>query len=134
MWGIALEIFFCTIIFLLSLVYGTKNISKFDIYCLVAAIATLVIYFLTENALLAVSLVATIDLVGFLPTFRKGWEEPDTETVSTFVLSAFGKVLSIAALENYSLITTLYVVSLLFTNTAFSVMIWLRRNVYDKQK
>lgn len=130
LWGLALGAFFCAVIFILSLKYGTKNISRFDLYCLLAAFATLVIYLLTDNGLLAVSIVALIDFVGFLPTFRKGWEEPETETVSTFALSAFGNVLSIFALENYSLITTLYVGSLLFTNTSFASMIWLRRNVW----
>lgn len=132
MWGLALGAVFCAIIFLLSLKYGTRNITRFDLYCLIGAFVTLAIYLFTNNALLAVSLVAIIDFVGFLPTFRKGWEEPETETVSTFALSAFGNLLSIFALENYSLITTLYVGSLLFTNTTFSILIWLRRTVYKK--
>lgn len=128
LWGLGLGAFFCFVIFLLSLKYGTKNIKKFDLYCLVGAIITLLIYLFTDKPLLAVALVAIIDFVGFLPTFRKGYEEPETETLSTFVLSSIGNILSILALENYTLITTLYVGSLWFTNGSFATMIWLRRN------
>ena len=134
MWGLAIGAVFCAIIFLLSLKYGTTNITRFDLYCLVGAFITLGIYLFTNNGLLAVLLVAIIDFVGFLPTFRKGWEEPETETISTFGLSAFGNLLSVFALENYTFITTLYVGSLLFTNTTFATMIYLRRTIFKKEK
>lgn len=127
LWGLALGAFFCSVIFLLSLRYGTKNITRFDAYCLAAALVTLALYLFTDNGLLAVSLVAVIDFVGFLPTFRKGWEEPYSETLFTFGLSAFGNLLSMFALQEYTLTTVLYVGSLLFTNTTFSLMLWYRR-------
>ncbi len=131
-WGLGLGAFFCGIIFVLSLKYGTKNINRFDLYCLISAFFTLGIYLYSNNALLAVSLVSIIDFIGFLPTFRKGWQEPESETVATFVMSTFGSVLSIFALENYTLITTLYVGSLLLTNSTFVLMIWTRRTIFKK--
>lgn len=131
-WGLAVGSFFCFAIFLLSFKYGTKNISRFDLYCLAAAIVAMGVYFILENALLAVILVSIIDFVGFMPSFRKGFQEPYTETISTFALSSFGNVLSFAALENYSLISTLYIASLIFTNGSFALMLYFRRKFLNK--
>jgi hypothetical protein len=127
-WPLIFGAFLCFVVFLLSINYGTKNVSKFDLYCLVAAIITLLSYLLLDNALLAVIMVSIIDFVGFLPTFRKGFEEPYTETVSTFMLSAFGNLTGLIALQNYSWEAVLYMGSLLFTNSTFSAMILYRRN------
>ena len=78
--------------------------------------------------------MALVDFVGFLPTFRKGFEEPFTETASTFVMSAVANGLSIIALQNYSVTTVLYIGSLFFTNSSFATMILVRRIFLKNQK
>jgi hypothetical protein len=69
----------------LSFKYGTKNISKFDIFCLIASLFAIIVYVNINNPVWVIIVVATIDFVGFLPTFRKGFQEPFFETPSTFV-------------------------------------------------
>ena len=131
-WALAIGAMFCFVIFLLSFKYGTKNITKFDIACLLASFCAIAIYFFIANPVWAIITVALIDFVGFLPTFRKGYEEPFTETTSTFILSATANALSIIALQNYNLTTVLYLASLLITNSSFSIMILLRRGALKK--
>lgn len=131
-WALAVGAFFCFTIFLLSFKYGTKNISKFDLTCLVASLFAIAIYIFIENPIYAIISVALIDFVGFLPTFRKGFEEPFTETTSTFILSAIANLLSILALQNYTVTTVLYIASLLFTNSSFATMILIRRKTLGK--
>jgi len=131
-WALAIGAVFCFSIFLLSFKYGTRNISKFDTFCLIASICTIIIYFAIENPVWAIIAVAIVDFVGFLPTFRKGFEEPDTETVSTFVMSATANVLSLIALQNYNVTTVFYIASLFFTNSSFAIMILLRRRLLKK--
>ncbi len=128
-WALAIGAVFCFSIFLLSFKYGTKNISKFDIGCLVASLGAIIIYFLISNPIWAIIVVASIDFVGFLPTFRKGYEEPFTETPSTFVMSATANIFSLLALQNYNVTTVLYIASLLITNSLFAVMILWRRGI-----
>lgn len=126
-WALAVGATFCFLIFLLSFKYGTKNISRFDIACLLASFCALVVYLFIANPVWAIIAVALIDFVGFLPTFRKGYEEPFTETLSTFVLSAIANCLSLVAVQNYNVTTVLYLVSLLLTNSSFAIMIASRR-------
>lgn len=132
-WALGVGALFCFTIFLFSFKYGTKNISKFDLLCLIASICAIVIYLFIENPVYAIVAVALIDFVGFLPTFRKGFEEPFTETVSTFILSALANVLSILALQNYTVTTVLYIASLFFTNSSFATMILVRRKILQKK-
>jgi len=131
-WALAIGAVFCFSIFLLSFKYGTRNISKFDTFCLIASVCTIIIYLAIENPVWAIIAVAIVDFVGFLPTFRKGFEEPDTETVSTFVMSATANVLSLIALQNYNVTTVFYIASLFFTNSSFAIMILLRRRLLKK--
>ena len=131
-WALGVGAFFCFAIFLLSFKYGTKNISKFDLICLFASLGAIVIYFSIENPIWAIVAVSLIDFVGFLPTFRKGYEEPFTETASTFLMSGTANVLSLIALQNYNVTTVLYIASLFFTNISFVIMILLRRKLLKK--
>jgi len=131
-WALAIGAFFCFTIFLLSFKYGTKNISKFDIFCLIASLFAILIYINIKNPVWAIIVVATIDFVGFLPTFRKGFQEPFSETPSTFAMSAMANFLSLLALQNYSLTTVLYIASLFVTNSSFATMIYLRKNIVKK--
>lgn len=128
-WALSVGALFCFIIFLLSFKFGTKNISIFDLACLIASLCAIAIYLSIENPIYAIISVTLIDFVGFLPTFRKGYEEPFTETTSTFILSAIANALSILALQNYTVTTILYIASLFFTNSSFAIMILLRRRI-----
>lgn len=130
-WALAIGAVFCFSIFLLSFKYGTKNISKFDVGCLVASLGAIVIYFSISNPVWAIIVVALVDFVGFLPTFRKGYEEPFTETTSAFIMSATANALSLIALQNYNVTTVLYIASLLLTNSSFAAMILWRRKILN---
>ena len=131
-WALGVGAFFCFAIFLLSFKYGTKNISRFDLVCLIAAIGAIGIYLFIDNPLWATIVVATVDFIGFLPTFRKGFQEPFSETASTFILSGTSNLLSLIALQNYSVTTVLYIGSLFFTNLSFATMVLLRRRFLKK--
>jgi hypothetical protein len=133
-WALAIGAVFCFTIFLLSFKYGTKNISQFDVACLVASLGAIGIYFFITESIWAIIAVAIIDFVGFLPTFRKGFQEPFSETISTFIMSATANVLSLIALQNYNLTTVLYIASLLVTNSSFAIMILLRRKILNVPK
>lgn len=131
-WALAVGALFCFTIFLLSFKYGTRNISRFDLVCLIAAVGAIGIYLYIDNPVWATIVVAVVDFVGFLPTFRKGFQEPFSETTSTFMLSAMANALSFTALQNYSVTTVLYIASLFFTNLSFATMILIRRGVLKK--
>ena len=119
--------FFCAFIFLLSLKYGTKNITTFDTACLIGALAAIAVYAFLHNPVLSVILITIIDFVGFLPTLRKAYSEPYSETLSLFVLGVIWSTFNIVAISTYSITTTLYPSCILFANMVCCCVLWARR-------
>lgn len=118
----------CGSIFILSFKYGTKNITLFDTICLIGALFALTFYIFLHDPLVSIILVSLIDFIGFVPTFRKSYVEPKTETSSTYLISAISSILAIGALLNYSFITLLYPITLILTDmTCWSIIIFRRR-------
>ena len=114
-------------VFLLSFKYGTKNITWFDTVCLIGALVTTVIYLLQKDPLVAAILITIIDFIAFWPTYRKGYTEPHSETISTYLLSAISLSFALLAIINYSWVTTLYVGSLVVTNSGIVGILLIRR-------
>lgn len=130
--------FFCGLVCALSLKYGTKNITVFDTICLVGALASIVVYVFLHQPLISVILISAIDFMGFLPTLRKVYHEPYTETISMFALFTLSGVFSVIAMSEYSIITLFYPCTLMVINTMAVVMIWMRRkqspsNLHEKE-
>jgi len=125
--GIAVGAIFCLLIFFLSLRYGTKNVTKTDTLLFVASLGAIFIWIFTKNAIYSVILISIIDFAAFIPTIRKGYEEPMTETISTYFIAALSNIFALMALSIYSLTTALYLSTLVFTNSLFVVILLYRR-------
>lgn len=98
----------CGFIFLLSLKRGFKGVTRFDTVCLFGALVALVAYLFFHDPLVSIIFATLTDIIGFLPTFRKAYREPRTETASTHLLSAASGMFAIAAIANFTLTTSLY--------------------------
>ena len=125
--SLAIGAVLCGFIFLLSLHYGTRDIKIFDTVCLIAALGVLGIYIFLRDPLFSIIAVATIDFIGFMPTLRKAYIDPHSETASNYALSAFSSLLALGALQVMSVTTALYLVSLVITNGACAAIIIMRR-------
>ena len=84
-------------IFGFSLKYGYGGLIKRDIVALIAAGFGLVLWFLTKDALYALMLVIIIDGIGAALTVVKAYEQPESETVITWILGATSAVLGTIA-------------------------------------
>ena len=118
----------------LSLKYGTKSITAFDTVCLIGALGAIVIYAFLHRPLLSVILISVIDFTGFLPTLRKAYHEPYSETLSMYILFVLSGIFSVMALAHYSLVTTFYPLTLIIINTIGTGMIWWRRKTAAPSK
>jgi len=135
-WGIAslsIGAILCGFIFILSFFYGTHNIKTFDTICLIGALIAIVIYFFLHSAILSIIIVTITDLVGFLPTIRKSYEEPETETSLTYILSSISSILAIGALTIFNFTTSLYLLSLVLSNGICAIIIITRKKSLKKQ-
>jgi hypothetical protein len=126
-WVTGFTALICFSIFALSLIKGRRDFPLVDWLCLAGAGLTLVLWALTKNPLTAIILVTFIDMLGFFPTFRKAYLEPNSETAFTYTLSGLKFLISIFALGTLSTLTILYPASLIITNLGFVAMLAVRR-------
>lgn len=86
------------IVTLLSVKYGKKYIKPVDHYLLGICLIALLLVIMWINPLLSVILLIICDMTSFIPTLRKSWYYPHTETASLYAISAIRYGISILAL------------------------------------
>ena len=121
----------CCFVFTLSIFYGTNNIKIFDIVCLIGALLAIIIYFFIHDALFSIIVVTITDIIGFLPTLRKSYEEPKTETPLTYILSSISSFFALGALSLFTLTTSIYLISLVISNGLCAFIILIRRKKFS---
>jgi len=125
--SIAIGTVLVTIIFFLSLRDGKRDITRSDIVVLAMAFSAIVIWWQLDNPLAAVLLVSAIDAGGYIPTFRKSFNNPWSETALTWGAFAVASVFAIFALEGYNLLTVSYLATISLANLALFVFLLIRR-------
>lgn len=131
-WGaveLTIGTFLVFIIFLFSIKKGTRNITKSDTIILFVALLSVIVWWKLDNPILAVIMVSLIDLFGYIPSWRKCWSNPYSETLSTWVLFAIGNIFAILALNEYNILTLTYLITIIIGNIILVSISLLRRKV-----
>ena len=129
-WATATTAILCTVIFILALFYGEKDIAPLDWISLAVSLFSVFLWVVVKDPLGSVLLITLIDLVGFVPTIRKSIQKPDEETMSTYVMGGVKWMLSLFAMSNFSFIIWLYPVAMIIANWLFVAMLLVRRRFY----
>lgn len=108
---------FTIIIFLFSLRYGFKNIVRRDTYFLLAALLGLIPWMLTKDPTISVVIVVSIDLIAFIPTLRKTYFHPSTETPLLYSMNVVRHILTLFSLQTYNIATSLHSIMMIITNS-----------------
>ncbi|MDB5204032.1 MAG: hypothetical protein JWP09_60 [Candidatus Taylorbacteria bacterium] len=120
------------LVFLLCFKYGTKNITRNDTLCLIIALFAVVAWWQLKNPFLSVFLVSAIDGLGYIPTYRKSWTEPWSETLSYWALMALTAFMTIVASAEYNFLTITYLSVLTLSNiTVFTICYFRRKNIIN---
>lgn len=114
---------FTIIIFFFSLRYGFKNIRRIDTYFLIIALLGLIPWALTKDPTISVIIVVTIDLVAFIPTLRKTWKQPRTETPVLYGMNVVRHILTLFSLQAYNIATMLHSIAMIIVNSFMTFMI-----------
>jgi hypothetical protein len=93
---------------LLALRYGEGGSSHFDRACLAGAAGALLLWWLSGSPLVGLVASIAVDAAGALPTLRKTYLEPWTESGPTWSIFLLANALNLAALDAWSLDTALY--------------------------
>lgn len=120
------------IVFLLSIRYGFGGLLKRDVVTLIAAAVTLLIWYFTNNAVMAVYLTVLIDAMGAWLTVVKAYEHPKSETLITWALSGIGGFFGLLAVGVYDLPILAYPFYIFICNFAVVVAILLGRKKLAK--
>lgn len=108
---------FTIIIFLFSLQYGFKYVKRSDVYFLAAALLGIIPWIIFDNPTASVIIAVAIDLIAFVPTIRKTYRHPETETPILYGSNVIRHILTLFSLQAYNIATTLHSISMIITNS-----------------
>ena len=105
------------------------SIRFLDWVFFIGCLASLPIWYLLSDPMWAVILLTFIDVLGFGPTIRNAYVNPYHEQLTFYALFALRNIVSIGALENYSITTLCFPVVISIACIVFIVMVAFRRHI-----
>ena len=120
---------FCFFVFVTSLRNGNKDITKSDVVFFILAILALFLWKVIKQPVWSIILIVSVDILGFVPTIRKSWNKPYSETLFTYELNTIRHALSIFALQQFNILTLLFPIAWTLANLLFCILLVVRRKV-----
>lgn len=93
------------------------KLTTFDLLCGLCSVLALVVWVAVDSPRLAILFAATGDGFASLPTIRKAWKFPETETGLTYIASFVSVVLIIPSIPQWDIENSAFQVYLLTANT-----------------
>jgi hypothetical protein len=106
---------------------GDNTITRADWLFLLTALASLPLWYVTQDPTTAVVILTTVDMIGFGPTFRKAYYFPREENAVFFSMFAVRNFFALLALESYSLATMLFPLAVSVACTSLLILLLVRR-------
>ncbi|MBP9853060.1 MAG: hypothetical protein QG629_24 [Patescibacteria group bacterium] len=111
----------------LSIRYGYGRMERRDYIALLLAVTGVILWKITENALVAVMLVVAVDAVAAWLTAVKTWRAPQTETLVSWVASTAAAALNILSAHTFNLVIIAYAVYAFVANAVITSILVSRR-------
>jgi len=108
LWMTGLETVGQFIVLLLALRLGFGGFKKKDYLALFIVGIGLMLWYFTKEAAIALYIVIGIDFTGTILTIQKAYLEPETETLSTWILATIGGFLTILAVGKLDIVLLSY--------------------------
>ena len=112
----------------LSLKRGKKDITVSDTVTAILSLVAIGFWLVADQPVISIVLVVVADVLAFYPTVRKSWDQPYAETLSLYVTNTLRFCLALLAVENYTILSSLWIVVWAVMNGLFSAMLVVRRN------
>jgi hypothetical protein len=125
--GVSFTTLLVLIIFLLSFRHGTRKIYVTDAVVLSLAAFAIIAWAILDHPLWAILLASLVELLGFIPTYRKAYMEPASEHLPSWTLYFIGMSLMLATLPEYTLFTTTYLATMTAASLALIGILLLRK-------
>jgi hypothetical protein len=92
-----------------------------DYLLMVAAFIGIILWFLTDNANIAILFALVADLLAGVPTLIKSYRHPETESWIAYAISTFGFGVSILAIQSYTFENAAFVIYLFLMNALLAI-------------
>ena len=106
------------IIFLLSFKYGHGGLEKRDLRALIGSGIGLILWYITREAAIALIFVILVDGIGTLLTLLKAYEDPGSETLSTWAISGTSGIFGMLAVGSFNFVLLAYPFYIMLANYA----------------
>lgn len=126
-WNTGFTAIVCFAVFLMSIKYGERRLSRLDIALLCLAAIAIVMRLLIGDYVLTVLLTTVAASVGFVLTIKKAWHRPAQENPVTFSINALRSLISLFALASVSFTTFFYPFCMMLANGLVAGVITLRK-------
>lgn len=103
------------------------KLSAFDILCGVCTLLAFIIWGVVDSPRSAILLAAIGDGFASLPTIRKAWKYPETETGLTYIASFVSVLLIIPSIPKWNIENSAFQVYLLIANTFLLFAVYRKR-------
>jgi hypothetical protein len=107
--------------------HGERKFPWYEWAFLAAAAVVFAFYLVSQQPTLSAILASIVNVLGFGPTLTKAWARPYSDSASTFTLNGLKFVPSLWAMDSVSVATCVLPASLIVTNLAVALMIYVRR-------
>lgn len=122
----------CGGVVLLSLKSGKKYIATSDTVVAILSLIAIGFWLVADQPVISMMLVIAADLLAFVPTVRKSWHEPYTETLSLYITNTLRFSLALMAVETYTFLSASWITSWALANALFAIMLIIRRRQVRK--
>ncbi len=106
--------------------HAAWKIDVVDVVCGVVSLGGLVIWAAVNQSTLALVSFVVADFIAALPTYRKSWHSPESETPRTFVMGALYTGITLLTLRNFTTAGALFPGVIMMTDSILSVLILTR--------
>lgn len=108
LWMNGLDTFAVITIFVLSLRYGVGGLVKRDIAAMILAGVGPILWYFTKEASVALYIVLAIDITGQVLTLIKSYEDPESETLISWILFGVAGLLSAISVGEWNFVLLIY--------------------------
>lgn len=126
-WSLGVATVLVYVMVILCFKYGTKDVKPIDGIFALAALLSVVPWVLTKDPTISVVLASLINVLSFIPAFRKTWNDPYSEPVVIWGANAVKHLISLPATSVFSVATVIYSLSVITLNVIFVTMMLMRR-------
>jgi hypothetical protein len=106
---------------------GYWKINAFDLVCGLTSLIALVLYILTHNLSISILFAITSDALAYIPTIKKTWSFPDTETGSIYVSGIFSNTLGLLTIKLWIFPIYSFSISIIIWNLLIIFLIYRKK-------